>query len=613
MVSLAQALSAHKKGDLGLAEQLYLGVLKREKLNFDANNLLGTLLCQQRRFADGVPFLAKAVKIRPSSSKAHINLAQALVALERLPEAEKTYREALAIRPLDPAALRGFLRLMARLNRIADADALLSAILAEMPANADILHEAGEFQAMTGRNPAAITSLRRALAVAPNHVAARRRLAICLANDGLYGESMPILEQLGSDPECLKALARALRAAQQSRKALDIALRAERLEPGTSDIHILTGTLLSDLNRRGEAKQRFEAALATGSMTADALYGLSLLGELPADSAASQQLERLTAQPGGDPQSRRLLHFARGHQREAQGKPEEAFAHYAAGRKETAFPFDIARYRAFVDATIGGFPALSPSSEASEQPVFIVGMPRSGTSLVEQIIASHPAAAGAGELEEMRDLARELGFSIANPGGFPAKVASLGGAASAAIARRYLDAVARRGLSASRITDKMPHNFEILGFIASVFPRARILHCERDPADTCVSIFTQNFGSAHGYADDLGTLGLYYREYRRLMKHWSAVLGERMMAISYETLVQSPEPVVRSMLAFLGLPWDDRCLSFHETDRAVTTFSRMQVRQPVHSGSIGRWRRYGPRVSPLLEALGDYAPAASGQ
>jgi hypothetical protein len=230
------------------------------------------------------------------------------------------------------------------------------------------------------------------------------------------------------------------------------------------------------------------------------------------------------------------------------------------------------------------------TSVLSERPVLIVGMPRSGTTLAEQIIAAHPQVHGAGELPYWNSAASR--HAAATDAG--------GDASLEPLADDYLALLAEVSHGAARVVDKMPANFMFLGMIHAAMPRARIIHLARNPIDTCLSIYFQNFGPAHSYATDLDDLTHYYREYRRIMDHWRRVLPAGVILdVPYEELVHNPERWSRAMVEHIGLPWNARCLDFHDTARIVSTFSQWQARQPIHTASVERWRRYEKFVGPL--------------
>jgi hypothetical protein len=245
--------------------------------------------------------------------------------------------------------------------------------------------------------------------------------------------------------------------------------------------------------------------------------------------------------------------------------------------------------------------------DPSQKPVFIVGMPRSGTTLAEQIIASHGHVAAAGEIGIPRGIAMSLGYGAPDEKGFARRVRALTQHEARTLAREGLAILNRFSTSATRITDKLPHNFQFLGLAALLFPKAKIIHCRRNPLDTCVSCFLTPLREEHSYAQDLTTLGAYYREYAALMDHWRHVLPMPILEVEYEALVTDLEAQSRRLIDFIGLEWDRACLDFQTSGRAVHTLSRSQVRRPVYTTSIGRWRRYEKHLGPLLAALGDLA------
>jgi tetratricopeptide (TPR) repeat protein len=254
----------------------------------------------------------------------------------------------------------------------------------------------------------------------------------------------------------------------------------------------------------------------------------------------------------------------------------------------TRFVDDLMRVytrEAISQAGVGG--------SASEKPIFVVGMMRSGTSLAEQIISSHPFAKGAGELGFWGDAVREHESAI--------RRGLLGELIKKKLAEEYLRVLARDSIDASRIVDKAPVNSDRLGVIYSVFPNARIIYMQRDPIDTCLSCYFQRFSTALNFTMDLSDLAHYYREHQRLITHWRAVLPPgTILDVPYEELVADQEGWTRKMLDFVGLEWDERCLDFHKTKRSVVTASYWQVRQKIYNNSVGRWRNYEKFISPLL-------------
>jgi hypothetical protein len=294
---------------------------------------------------------------------------------------------------------------------------------------------------------------------------------------------------------------------------------------------------------------------------------------------------------------RLLLHFALGKAHMDAGNTAQAFSHWHEGNrmKRDILDYDADAMTEYM-TSIAAQPLHSDAQNSStgvhlsDVPVFIVGMPRCGSSLVEQILASHPDVCGAGELVQLRAL-----FEAAEH--------------ARPLAQMALERLRRFSSQAGRIIDKDLGNFLHLGIAHRTFPRARIIHCRRDPVDTCFSTYTKLFVGGYGFAYDMRELGLYYRGYNALMAHWRRVLpAGTFMEIDYETLVSEPRAETQRLLEFLGLPWNDACMRFFETPRIVNTASFAQVRQPMYRSSIGRALHLRSHLQPLIAALGDLAP-----
>ena len=246
----------------------------------------------------------------------------------------------------------------------------------------------------------------------------------------------------------------------------------------------------------------------------------------------------------------------------------------------------------------------SGGGDPSSVPIFVIGMPRSGTTLIEQIIASHPIVHGAGELQILNDVAH----SIHGPDGavlpYPNFVPLVDAAALQQIGARYVSLLDQIAPGSERITDKMPSNYYFAGLIHLALPNAKIIHSMRDPVDTCISCFSKLFSAEQNHTYDLGEIGRYYRRYQRLMSHWRDVLpAGRILDVRYEDVVSDFENQARRIIAYCGLPWDERCLAFYKTERPIRTASATQVRRPIYKGAVGRWRVYEDHLGPLLAAL----------
>ena len=316
-----------------------------------------------------------------------------------------------------------------------------------------------------------------------------------------------------------------------------------------------------------------------------------------------------------------FLHFAAGKMFDDMGAYDRAFVHYAAGNAARNANFDQTTHRHLIDRTISMFdadyvrgrihPADSTAGDGARRMIFIVGMPRSGTTLAEQILSSHPAVAGAGELGDISSIAGTLPEHAAGAPAetkFPDCMPWVSDAVVGGFANAYHNRVEGLFPDARRIVDKHPLNFRFVGLILQFFPSTTIINMRRDPRDTCLSCYFQNFNKGQHYAFDLEALGRVYLDYHRLMEHWRRLLPGRFLDVDYESLIDDAKSEGSRMLAAAGLDWHPDCEQFHKTARPVSTASRWQVRQPIYKTAKARWRRYEKHIEPLLEILEPVLP-----
>ncbi len=305
------------------------------------------------------------------------------------------------------------------------------------------------------------------------------------------------------------------------------------------------------------------------------------------------------------------IHFALGKGLEDVGDYPRAFEHWLEGnalrRREVEYN-ETAYQRAFQAITERFDQSLLDRfggvGDPSPVPIFIVGMPRSGTTLVEQILASHPQVQAAGELSHLHRVASTVPDADGRVIAFPQSIARLDGDGFRRMGQAYLASLPTLGDGKTRITDKMPTNFAYVGLLRLILPNARIIHTVRDPVDTCVSCFSRLFPAGVTFSYDLAELGCYYRWYHELMEHWRTVLpAGAMLDVVYEDVIDDLEAQARRLIDYCGLPWDDRCLRFHQTNRPIKTASNVQVRRSLYRSSLARWRRYEAYLEPLLIEL----------
>jgi tetratricopeptide (TPR) repeat protein len=489
-----------------------------------------------------------------------------------------------------------------------------------MPRSETVLAARGKVYALLGRTQQALDSYRAAYEQAPDSVPVLNQYGEFLRQRGKARESMTLFSRaLKLEPrntETLRCAGNAFHELGLSEQALSCYRMALRNEPGNASIVASMGNVHMAMGDREEAADCFRSALEIDSGLVFAHLGLvSATQGQPCD----KQIEVMRRLKGREmPIHERVdLHFALARAyancRRHDAAIEEFIAGNALRTELTDGPFDIAGFVRETDARIevldrDFFAQRASWGVRTDKPVFVVGMPRSGTTLFEAIIGSHPACHMAGELtllEETRNAIEGGTGGRVDAGALPDLWRTLGADEIRDAARHYLETIDALAPEAARVVDKMPHNFINLWLIALMLPGARVIHCRRDPRDTCVSIFTQVFRKKHGYKNDLRTLGLYYRQYLRLMEHWSRELPVPVLDVRYEDLVADQEGVSRRVIDFCGLEWDPACLEFHRHQRSVMTASALQVRKRIYDTSVGRWKVYERHLWPLLEALGD--------
>ena len=575
------AVVDHQTGRLEAAAAGYRRTLAGDSRCAAAHNNLGAILLAQKRTEPAADCFRRALQCDPDHVDAHANLSAALVELGQLDEAVTHIRRAIRLRPKTAnyhQILGDALRLQQHLS---EAEACYQRALALDPKLASAHQHLGLVYREQGRMRTAEESFRRAAAADPNWVPARRALAVVLKEQGDLDGAMAAFEDAlalaPDDPDTVAAQVGVL----EMRSEYDLAW--QRLEP-------------------------LVKAETTTVNVATAFAAVS--GQLRRSDQAVDLIERLLAQGRLHVVQRVLLHFSCGKLLDELHRYDAAFGHFGQANRHKPRQFDAAGHATFVDRMIRAFSRsaladLPRASRSSSQPVFIVGMPRSGTTLAEQIVSSHPDVHGAGERHELLKVIAAMPKTLRTEKPYPQCIDGLTVAAADELADRYLQSLQALSPEALRVTDKLPLNAMHLGLICLLFPQARIIHCVRDARDTCLSCYFQNFAGRHSYAYDLHDLGSYYRHYERLMAHWEQVVDVPRLTVRYEELVSRPDPHIRELIAFCGLKWDDRCLRFYQTQRDVTTASYGQVRQPIYQSSVGRWRHYEKHLGPLLEGLGD--------
>lgn len=497
-------------------------------------------------------------------------------------------------------------------RRFVDAERLYQSVLHENPEHPDALNLMGILAVEANQTKIALSYLEKAVKLEPKIAMYRNNLGNTLIISTRYKDALLHLRRaVAIDPNYTEAwsnLGKASRLNGDIAEAAKFFKKALAISPGFLNAQTGLAEIASETGQFEQAQAKFEHILILNPQNLDALCGLAMVKKYASDDPLIKTYEQWLRSTTLRDDQRAPLHHAFAKICNDIGRYDDAIVHFARGKfyKKLSFNSQLhaASYAALRQLFTSGFFAERKSHGLSdERPVFVVGMPRSGTTLTEQILASHATVSGLGELPDMRLITQQLGFGSPDPRTFTSNVAKLSAKDIAKLAQRYLKSYERVPASALRIIDKSPHNYELLGLIALMFPHAHIIHCSRDPIDNCVAVYMQNFSESHSYNKDFDTLGHYYRAYQGLMDHWKQTLPLPIHETVYEHTVANLEQTARAMVKFLGLAWDENCLNYHQLERQVRTPSRWQVRQPIYSTSVERWRRYEKHLGPLKAAL----------
>jgi tetratricopeptide (TPR) repeat protein len=552
----------------------------------EAHGNLGAALNKLDRHEAAIPHFERALELNSNLAEAHNDIGNALAALERYEEAVERYRRAIAIKPTFAAAHGNIGNALVELDRRDEA----------------IRH----FEAAFGLDPEALetqVSLAGALSFVDRHDEAVEHFRAVLAK---RPDSAEAHAQLGN----------ALESAGRSEEAAACHRQALAVRPEFAQAHNALGISLISLGRIVEAQRAIERAIELAPTVGHFHRTLTLTKRFTTGDPHLAAMEQLALDPAASPddEGRMELNFGLGKAYADLDRQADALRHLidanAVKRKKIKYdePTALAQFQRIKETMTRELIARKSGHGAvSDVPVFILGMPRSGSTLIEQILASHPQVLGGGELPNFgQAVARVCGGEAGTPARFTEVVPDMPGERLGEIGARYLDSVGRLGPKARRISNKMPANFRLAGLIHLALPGAHIIHSRRDPIDTCLSSFEREFSKNNqNFTYDLAELGRYYRAYDDLMAHWDAVLPPgTILDVQYEELVADFEPQARRIVAFCGLEWDERCLAFHRTERPVQTASAAQVRQPLYRSSVGRWHSAKHLLRPLLDELG---------
>jgi len=572
----------YDRREFAKAAECYKKVVALRPEHAESYNNLGNAYRAMGRPLDAIVEYENAIDKRENYAEAYNNMGVMLREMGKLEEAEMAFRRAVGFRPDYVDAANNLASLLIFHKHYDDALRLLSDILKTHPKDPKTLVNVARAQLARGSNLQAERAVKAILDEHPENVEALN----------LYGQ---ICHELDRFDDALKSFEKSL-----------------ELEPNNLEALNFYGVILKSVGRLDDARKAFIKALELQPRAIGAYSNIVDLEKFTPDNplfvAMSQMIERAK-----QPEHERFMamHFALGKAYDDMAEYEKALHHFSIGArlKRAQLKYEEAEVFKFFDDireifSEEYFKAKPFAGNPSTLPIFILGMPRSGSTMTEQIIQSHPDVYGAGEIKTLSACIGMARMKYPSLPKFPAMMKVARPPHLSMIADRYLKAISSYSPTAKRVTDKLLTNYYFAGLLNTLYPNAKVIHTMRSPVDTCLSSFTKLYKDDMPHSYDLREIGRYYGKYYELMAHWRKVLPQGfLLDVRYEDVVADPETKAKEIIAFLGLPWDERCLKFHESDRPVKTASVSQVRKPLYKSSVERWRRYGAGLDPLVKAL----------
>jgi tetratricopeptide (TPR) repeat protein len=573
-------------------------------------NNLGIILQESGKLDESRTCLERVLMLEPENAQAHNNLGNTCKRLGLTTEAEQYWAKAVALRPNYAEVYSNLSNLLTERAEFDRARDMARKAIELNPRLADAYVNLAGAETAQQNHGEAQRWLRNLLSFAPDHVSGLTAMALSLKQTDDLDTAADMARRAvtagAQNAEAHNALGSVLQAQGQKAAAFAEFDLAAKL-PGTAREQSLLNqaSLHLEFGDKTSAQTGFEAVLGEYPGSVSALFNLSSLKKTSAgDTLVAAMESRLASGPALSANDRMMLHFGLGKALMDAGQSDAAFRHLGIGNKlkRGTIGYDPDGVTRWLKSIAAAYPteklAAGGDGDPSTMPIFVLGMPRSGTTLVEQILASHPAIHGAGELRLVQQVIDRLGpFPDSAANLPPAKLKELGAA--------YVAHVTRHAGGRPHVVDKMPANFLYIGLIRQILPQARIVHCRRDPVDTCLSCYGILFAGEQNFSYDQSELGRFWRDYDALIATWRPGLpATHYLEVQYEDVVDDLDTQARRMLAFLGLPWNDSVLDFHQTNRPVRTASLTQVREPIYRSSVGKWRGYSTQLQPLLTALG---------
>ena len=592
--------------------------IKLDPNNAQALNNLGIIQYERKQFRDAVESYRRALELNPNMAEALNNLGNALRLTGDVDGALQAYQEALTQRAVYPEVYNNLGTLLQQDRKFEEAEHALRKAIQQNPRYIEAHNNLAQLLSSQKQEVEALRILAEALKFAPKNVQTLLITAkIQLRRSNLQAAEQAVRLALQEEPEnaeALTVLGQVLHETDRFDEALDVLDRALQKSPDNPEALNFYGVALKSVGRLDEARGYILKALKLNDSMYGAYANLNDLVDF-SEGIGEELYNRMEAifeaVPNPEAEQFLALHFAYAKALDDRGQHEKALDHYITGgrMKRLQLEYKESETHDFFDAIRAAFPKEAFENRKfqgldDDRPVFIVGMPRSGSTLVEQILSSHPDVYGAGEVKYLARALGQLRDRFPSLPKYPEMVEKITPAQLDIVAKNYQQAIGQGAGDAKRITDKLLTNYFFLGLINLLFPKAKVIHTRRDPVDTCLSGFTKLFKDDMPHSYDLTELGRYYAKYRELMEHWEKVLPEGFMTtVVYEDVVSDTEKEAKRLIEFLGLPWNEKCVEFHKSDRPVKTASVAQVRNPIYKTSVQRWKKYGPGLQPLVDAI----------
>ena len=614
---LKDALGRHRAGQLREAEEIYQNILAMDPRHADSLHLLGMIASDNGRHEAAVRMIRRAIEISPKNASYHCNLGTILRANGELEEAAACYEVALALKPDLAEIQSNFGNILEAQGKLEQAAGAQERALALKPEFAEAWSNLGNVRQAQRRLDEAVACYERALALKPGYADAHNNLGTTLVAQDRIDDAVAHYERaLILRPNFAHAHNNLGTAFVMQGKLNDAKAHYERalvLKPDYANTYNNLGNVSKAQGNFEDAMAHYGRAITLRPDYAEAHFSRAEVKSFQPGDADLAALEALASRDDLPGDKAMYIHFGLAKALEDSQEFTRAFEHFRIGNglKRQLLNYDEAREFELFERLAAVFnPQLfdrfKGAGDPSQVPVFVLGMPRSGSTLLEQILASHPQIQGGGELTALEKMTDR---NVLNVGGraipYPECIPTLDSATLLQLGQSYLARLPALEEGKTRMVDKLTGNFLRIGLIRLILPNAKIIHSMRNPIDTCVSCYSKLFASGLPFTYDLGELGRYYRHYSELMAHWRSVLPpDALLDVTYEDVVEDLEGQAKRLIDYCGLAWDDRCIRFHQTSRPVNTASAVQVRQPLFRSSVQRWRKYEDGLAPLLDELG---------